>query len=80
MSSDVRRIQRTASGEKSRLLLSAIRAGHPYKMTKSGIIIYGPGGIAGTHLGGSDRRGVSNFRSDLRQAGIVIEGKRTRGE
>lgn len=70
---DVRRIQRTATKEVSRMLLSALRDGHRYKMTRSGIIIYGPDGIAGTHLCGSDHRRVQNFRADLRRAGITIE-------
>lgn len=69
---DVRRIQRTASKEVSKMLLSAISAGHRYKMTKAGIIVYGPDGIAGTHLSGGDHRRIQNFRADLRRAGITI--------
>ena len=74
-SKDIRRIQRTACSDKAKLLLSVIRAGHRYKMTKAGIVIYGPDGIAGTHLAGSDHRGLANFRSDLRKSGITLKEK-----
>lgn len=69
---DVRRIQRGAGKEVSKLLLAVLRDGHPYKMTRAGIIIYGPDGTAGTHLSGSDHRRVQNFRSDLRRVGITV--------
>lgn len=57
----------------SQLLLKIIHHGYPYKMTKAGIIIYGPSGIVGTHFSCSDRRAIKNFTADLRKVGITIE-------
>lgn len=54
------------------MLLSVLHAGHRYKMTKSGIIIYGPDGTCGTHLSVSDHRAVKNLRADLRRCGIPL--------
>lgn len=60
----------------AKLLLSVIRAGYRYKMTKSGVLFYGPeGGQVSTHLTCSDHRSVQNFRRDLRSIGITIERK-----
>jgi hypothetical protein len=72
-SKDVRRIRRSKDREVVALLLAAIHAGHRYKMTKSGIIIYGPAGICGTHFSVSDHRAARNLRADLRRAGITIQ-------
>jgi hypothetical protein len=71
---DVRRIRRGCTDRELRaLLLAAISAGHRYKMTKSGVVFYGPAGTAGTHFTHSDHRGTRNFRSLLQRAGIDIE-------
>ena len=72
-SKDVRRIRRSSNREVQAVLLSAIRAGHRYKMTKSGISIYAPAGSAGTHFSVSDHRAAKNLRADLRRCGITIE-------
>jgi hypothetical protein len=72
-SKDIRRIRRSKDREVIALLLAVIHAGHRYKMTKSGIIIYGPTGICGTHFSVSDHRAVKNLRSDLRRCGITIQ-------
>lgn len=72
---DIRRIKKGCGSRELRdLLLAAVSAGYRYKMTRSGIILYGPDAIAGTHLsGGSDPRAVKNVRADFRRAGIIIE-------
>ena len=72
-SKDVRRIRGSKNRELRELLLRVIGDGHRYKMTKSGIIIYGPDGISGTHLENSDNRAVRNFSAHLRRCGITIE-------
>lgn len=73
---DLRRIRGGANRELRELLLRLIRAGHRYKMTRAGIIIYGPEGICGTHLANSDTRAVRNFSADLRRCGITIEKRK----
>ncbi|QWY82795.1 HicA-like toxin [Arthrobacter phage SilentRX] len=75
-SKDIRRIQRASNKDMAKLLLSVIRAGYRYKMTKSGVLFYGTsGGQVSTHLTCSDHRAVANFRRDLRNIGITIERK-----
>lgn len=70
---DMRRIQRGCTNKAVRqILLAVLRDGHRYRMTKSGVTVFGPRGSAGTHLTGSDHRGADNFRADLRKAGITI--------
>lgn len=70
---DLRRVRRSRDREVSALLLHVIGAGHRYKMTKSGIIIYGPAGTCGTHFSVSDHRAARNLRADLRRCGITLE-------
>jgi hypothetical protein len=69
---DRRRIQRMGNRELSALLMQVINNGHRYKITKAGIIIYGPDGITGTHLANTDRRALRNFSASLRRCGITI--------
>lgn len=60
-----------AGPELAALLRRVIRDGHRYRWTKCGIVVYGPDGMtAGTHFTGSDRRGIDNFRANLRRMGI----------
>lgn len=70
---DLRRIRSGGNREISKLLLGAVKAGHRYKMTRSGIILYGPAGIAGTHFGSVDSRAARNLRADFRRVGITIK-------
>jgi hypothetical protein len=72
-SKDIRRVRRSKDREVVALLLAVIHAGHRYKMTKSGIIIYSPEGMCGTHFSVSDHRAARNLRADLRRCGITIE-------
>lgn len=72
-SKDLRRIRGGRDREVTAVLLGVIRAGYRYKLTKSGIILYGPAGICGTHFSVSDKRAVKNLRADLRRCGITIE-------
>ena len=73
-SKDLRRIQRGCTDKTVRqLLLTLLREGNRYRMTSSGVMLFGPEGSASAHLTGSDRRGLNNFRADLRKAGITIE-------
>lgn len=54
------------------LLIGAIKSGVRTKLTRSGILLYGPGGIAGTHFSVSDHRAVKNLRRDMRKVGIDV--------
>lgn len=73
-SKDIRRIQRGCSNRAVRqILLTVLKEGHEYRMTKSGIAVYGPHGVAAAHLTTSDHRGAQNLRSTLRKIGIPIE-------
>lgn len=56
------------------LLVAAISAGHDYKLTRKGVLVYGPKGIAGTHFTNSDPRAVKNLRADFRRVGITTKG------
>ncbi len=56
-----------------KLLLAAVGTGARYRMTKSGVMFFGPHGGASTHLTCSDHRAVDNFSADLRRIGIIIE-------
>ena len=76
MNSDLRRIRRAGNRELRELLVRVVKAGHRYKMTGAGIIIYGPDGISGTHLDSSDPRAFRNFSADLRRCGITIEKRK----
>lgn len=55
------------------LLCTVIGYGYDYKLTKKGIIVYGPHGIAGTHFSVSDHRAAKNLRADFRRVGITTE-------
>lgn len=73
-SKDIRRVQRGCTDKEVRkLLLTVMRSGHRYRMTKSGVTVFGQGGSAGAHLTTSDHRGAENFRSALKKIGITIE-------
>lgn len=71
---DLKRIQRGCTNKEIRkLLLSVMRGGHRYRMTKCGVTVFGPEGSAGAHLTTSDHRGAENFKADLKKIGIDIE-------
>lgn len=73
-SKDLRRIQRGCTDKAMRkILLTILRGGHRYRMTNSGVMVFGAEGSACAHLTGSDHRAVANFKADLRKAGITIE-------
>ena len=73
-SKDMRRIQRGCTDKATRqILLTVLKEGHRYRMTNSGVMVFGPEGSASAHLTGSDHRSAQNFRADLRKAGIAIE-------
>lgn len=70
---DIRRVQRGCTDKTVReLLLAILRGGHRYRMTKSGVMVFGAEGTASAHFTGSDRRAISNFRADLKRIGINI--------
>jgi hypothetical protein len=73
---DLRKIRGSGNRELRELLLRLVKAGHRYKMTRAGIIIYGPAGICGTHLENSDHRALRNFSADLRRCGITLEKRK----
>jgi hypothetical protein len=75
---DIRRIHRGCKDKAMRqLLLSAVRSGAQYRMTKSGVMFRGPdGGGISTHFTGSDHRAPDNFRKSLKSIGITIEKRK----
>lgn len=75
---NLNRIRRACTNvEVRRLLLHAIKSGAEYRMTKSGVIIYGSGkGVAVAHFTISDRRGASNLRSQLRRIGVDVSSSK----
>lgn len=66
------RIRRACTNvEVRRLLVTAIKSGARYKMTKSGVMIYGPENMStAAHFTISDRRGAMNLRAELKRMGI----------
>lgn len=73
-SKDMRRIQRGCTNRAVRqILLTVLKEGHAYRMTKSGIAVYGPHGVTAAHLTTSDHRGAQNLRTQLRKIGIPVE-------
>lgn len=73
-SKDMRRIQRGCTNKAVRqILVTVLKEGHDYRMTKSGITVYGPNGSASAHMTTSDHRGAQNLRATLRKIGIPIE-------
>lgn len=72
---DLARIGKVRNKRISALLLTAIRAGHRYRMTRSGVMVYGPHGNAATHFSVSDHRAAENLRADMRRAGITVEDR-----
>lgn len=76
-SKDVRRIRRGCTDKTMRkLLLAVIGSGYRYRMTKSGVMFYGPDGSATTHFTCSDHRAVDNFRTALKSIGITLEKRK----
>jgi len=62
------------------LVREAERLGFRTRHSHDGVIVYGKGeddGVASTHWGLSDRRGVKNFRAKLKRIG-VFDGRRQR--
>lgn len=75
-SKDLRIVQRGCTNRDVRkVILSALKSGVRYRMTRSGVMIYGPTGFASAHFTVSDRRGYKNLIAGLRQAGIQIKEK-----
>lgn len=72
---DLRRISKCRNKPIVALLLQAIRSGHRYRMTRSGVMLYGPHGAAAAHFSTSDHRAAENFRTDLRKIGITMEDR-----
>lgn len=65
--------RRCTNKEIRRIILHALKEDAPYKITKNGIIIYGPERkIAGTHFTVSDHRASKNLIRDLKKIGINI--------
>lgn len=72
---DLRRIRKGCTNtEMRKLILAAIRGGARYKMTKHGVMFFGENGAgASTHFTCSDHRAVANFRTSLRNMGVITE-------
>jgi hypothetical protein len=71
-----RKVRRACTNKDMRkLLLNVIKAGARCKVTKSGVMFLGADGAGiAAHMTVSDRRGVDNFRAELRNIGITEEG------
>lgn len=69
---DRRSIRRACSRDYSRLILSVMDEGHRYRMTKAGIMFYGPNGETLTiHLTNSDPRSFKNTKALLAKLGLL---------
>lgn len=69
---DRRIIRRGCSPEYSRLILSVMDEGHRYRMTKAGILFYGPNKETITiHLTNSDPRSLKNTKALLAKLGLL---------
>lgn len=59
--------------EVRRLIITAIKSGARYRLTKSGVMFYGEDGRSTvTHFTISDRRGANNLRAEFRRMGIEV--------
>lgn len=68
-----RRLHKSCRDGKVRsLILRAIDAGARCKMTKGGVMLFGPDGIATIHFTGSDSRACANAEADIRRIGIEL--------
>lgn len=75
---DLKTIRRGCTNKQVKaLLIGVLKDGARYKLTKSGIILFGPTGSAATHFTVSDHRGVKNLRAQLRRAGLLDQPKGT---
>ena len=52
------------------VLLAALNAGTRGKLTRQGIMLYGPQGAYAAHFSVSDHRAAKNLATGLRRAGI----------
>jgi hypothetical protein len=73
---DISSIKRRCTNREVRdVLMAVMKSGVRYRITKKGVLFYGPHGTASTHLTPSDYRAAANLIASLRQAGIDPEGK-----
>ena len=65
--------RRCSDGDLYQLIAAAIERGATYRLTKAGIILFGPAGArVGAHFShSSDVRMVRNTRARLRRAGML---------
>lgn len=72
LSNDIKVVQRGCTNRDIReTLVSALKGGVRYRMTKKGIILYGEDGQStATHFTSSDHRAVLNIKAQLRRMGI----------
>ena len=69
---DVRRIRRCPDRERRKALLTAMRSGLHYRMTKKCVIFYGDNGLcAVAHFTVSDHRASKNLWSQLEKLGVA---------
>lgn len=72
---DLRKVRRCNNRDVRKVILSVLRSGVRYRMTKNGIMLLGPNGGITAHFSVSDHRGYLNLIADLRRAGIDYQGK-----
>jgi hypothetical protein len=70
-----RRFNRACTNRDVRkVVLAAVNAGVPARLTKKGVILYGQdGGSAGAHYTASDARAAANLKAELRRIGYDIK-------
>jgi len=73
LSRDLNTVRRGCTNpEVRKLLVTALKAGTRYRMTKNGIILYGHrGGLVACHFTMSDHRSARNVRADMRRQGLL---------
>lgn len=72
LNNDIKVVQRGCTNRDIReTIVSALKGGVRYRMTKKGVVLYGDDGqTAVTHFTVSDRRAVLNVKAQLRRMGI----------
>lgn len=76
--SDIRRMRGITNLDMRRAIVAAMKAGIPYRMTKSGVLFYGSNGVdcVPVHYTASDHRAYRNMLAQFRKIGFDPLDKR----
>lgn len=75
-SRDLKSIRRGCTNKDvSKALVGALKSGIRYRMTKSGVMLYGDNGrCVVAHFTSSDHRAAANLKAELRSMGLPQKG------